>query len=474
MRCHSIYEATSDCDKDWELLESMSLSVKAPPKRTLMGIGRSVKFVLRDKRKIELLIKKLGSWNDSLNQMSSRLEQESSRRRLRTFLSTGDTTQLRHLEAAALLFKHRDIENMASARNVIETANRNEPAERPVDIAGTALSPTSDFRLEMNQLDWQNTPFRTDQPRAIAKFRGEFVIVDWRSCSDDTWRRQNPEAFRERTDKLAQVLNSDLRALNLSVLHCVGYLDKNANVTGYAFRLPEYAHFGQHPITLQQLLTNVKRADDIPDLGERFELAKALLNTIFEIHNLGWMHKNIAPKNILFWPRPGTRDEWDVSKPYLMGFDISRPNQPGEVSEKPPAQPEDDIYRHPFYKGHSPRTFQPSFDMYSLGIILYEIGRWRRVTVPAQIQPRRSDDPRPPMVSIHSDPHYVETLLSDGSVRDLKRMTGVRYRDAVVACLRRDFDAVWENKEGDRQRILQNYLDQVQRRVIDTIAVCNA
>ena len=441
-----------------------------------MGIGRSVKFILRDKRKIELLIKKLGSWNDSLNQMSSRLEQESLRRRLRTRLSTGDTTQLHYLEQAASLFHHKDIERMASARNVIETASRSEPAKYPVDAIGTPLTPASEFRLEMNQLDWKSTPFRTDQPRAIARFKGDFVIVDWRSCSDDTWRRQNPEAFRERTEKLAQVLNSDLRALNLSVLHCVGYLDLNANVTGYAFRLPDDAQFGQHPTTLQHLLATVKRADDIPDLGERFELAKALLNTIFEIHNLGWMHKNISPKNIIFWPKPGTKDEWDVSKPYLMGFDISRPNQPGEVSEKPLPQPEDDIYRHPLYKGHHLRDFIPSFDIYSLGIILYEIGRWRRVTVPSQIQPRSGDDPRPPLVSIHSDPQYIETLLSDGSVRDLKRMTGIRYRDAVAACLRRDFDAVWDGGEsgGGRQRVLQTYLDQVQRRVVDTIAVCNA
>lgn len=147
-----INEPSSDCVEDCELLESMSLSAKAPPKRTLMGIGRTFKFILRDKGKIEILIKKLCSWNDSLNQMSSRLEQESSRRRLRTFLSTGDTTQLDYLEAAASLFKHPDIERMANARNVIEHANRNEPARRPVDMAGTPLSPTAEFRLEMNQL----------------------------------------------------------------------------------------------------------------------------------------------------------------------------------------------------------------------------------------------------------------------------------------------------------------------------------
>ena len=42
-------------------------------------------------------------------------------------------------------------------------------------------------------------------------------------------------------------------------------------------------------MTLHQLLTRHKQGSDIPDLGERFELAKALASTVFEIHNIGWM-----------------------------------------------------------------------------------------------------------------------------------------------------------------------------------------
>ena len=114
------------------------------------------------------------------------------------------------------------------------------------------------------------------------------------------------------------------------------------------------------------------------DLGERFELVKTLVTTVFNIHNIGWVHKNIQSKNILFWPKQG-RDELDLSRPYLMGFDISRPNQPGEVSEKPMSYFEDDLYRHPQYKGMFARSFQPSFDLYSLGIILYEVGMWRNI-----------------------------------------------------------------------------------------------
>lgn len=82
----------------------------------------------------------------------------------------------------------------------------------------------------------------------------------------------------------------------------------------------------------------------VPDLGERFDLAKALVTTVFNIHNIGWVHKNIQSKNILFWPKADSSNEPDLSKPYLMGFDISRPNQPGEVSEKPLSHFEDGTY----------------------------------------------------------------------------------------------------------------------------------
>ena len=449
----------------------MSISVKSPPKHTISRISQTVKFVLRDKRKTEQLIKKLGYWNDSLDKMTSRLEQESSRRRLRTCLSTDDPTQLHNLEAAAALFKHQDLEVMASTRNVIDQGYH---SEQPHGKEATSPNSTSEYRLEMDQLEWQGIPYQTDQVRAMAKLGEKYVIVDWRGCRDDTWRREHPAAFRRRTEHLTKILNSDLRPLGISILRCVGYLDQKINITGYAFRLPPDAQPGQSPVTLHQVLARVKTANDIPDLGERFDLAKALVSTVFEIHNIGWVHKNLQPKNILFWPKTNTRDEPNLREPYLMGFDISRPNQPGEVSEKPLSHPEDDLYRHPDYKGSHPLSFQPYFDMYSLGVILYEIGLWRNV---AQ-QKQSSSSSRPSLQTHNSDPKLIEKIIMGGSAKELKRYTGTRFQGAVVACLSREFDAFWEKDDDDdddsRQKRLQTYLGQVQTKVVDAIAACTA
>ena len=119
---------------------------------------------------MEQLVKALCYWNDSLDKMMDRLLQESMRRRLRVRFSTGNIDQLEQLQAAASLLKHRDLEEMASARTVIEKGYYLEEPSLPSDLAATATShpPTpgrdAEFRLEMNQLDFgPNMPFMTDQ-----------------------------------------------------------------------------------------------------------------------------------------------------------------------------------------------------------------------------------------------------------------------------------------------------------------------
>ena len=456
-------------DLDVQMLESLSVTSGPSSKTTISSFARTFKFILMDRKKLERLVKRLREHNDSLDSMTSQLEQQSSRRRLRAHLPTKDPEQIRLLQAAAALLNHHDIEKMASARTVIEGGYHFEHSSPP-EHGNIAQGASSEYLLSYDQLNFHGIPFSADQSRTIATFQNETVLVDWRCCLEVTWRRENPAAFQQRTENLARILNTDLRSLNLSVLHCVGYINQNSTVTGYAFRLPPNANPSQKPITLHQLLTNVTRPSDVPDLGERFELAKALVSTIFEFHNMGWMHKNIQSKNILFWPKQGTH-EVDLIKPYLVGFDTSRPNQPGEVSEKPFSTKEDDLYRHPDYKGPDPKSFQPPFDLYSLGVVLFEIGLWETVSCQNGNRSRRGTRPSLQSFTSYSDPSFIN-LVMKGPVMDLKRYMGIRYRDAVITCLDRSFDNVWDRGKGvDRMQIFQ---DEVQNKVVDVIASCNA
>ena len=468
-----------------ELPKRISTATRLRPENTVTTV-RKLKFALLEKTRMKRLVQDLSYWNDSLERLIPTLERESLRRRLRAHFSSSNTAELQILEAAAAFLKHQDIECMATARSVIEEeeyggqlgvsqlqASDNLPLPPPPEYRLQAenwpSSPPPEYRLRIDELEWQEVPYRADptdrtKPRAMATLRGESVIVDWQYCENDSWRREHPAAFRRRTENLTTILNTGLRPLNLSVLHCVGYLQKASNITGYAFRLPPGVEPGQKPATLHHLLYNVRKADDVPDLGDRYQLAKALVSTVFEIHNLGWLHKNIQPINILFWPKPNSTATIDISKPYLMGFDISIPNQPGEFTEKPSTCPGDELYRHPLYRGAEPHSFQPSFDIYSLGIVLYEIGVWRPITAASPGAPGKS----------RLDSEYIDTLVTNGAVGGLKRFMGVKYRDVVMACLRREFDDIWKQQEVEREKRLHIYLDQVQNRVVDPINVCSA
>ena len=422
-----------------ELPETMSTATTWPPEHSLMRSRKTLNYNLLEKKHIKRLLQTLCYWNDSLDGLTPMLERESSRRQLRVHFSTSDTAELQNLQAAAAFLKHQDIERMANIRSFIEQENYGldrSQLQLPHNLPST---PLPEYRLEADEFEWQEVPNQTDQPRAMATLRGESVIVDWQDCLDDSWRREHPATFRRLTQTLITILNTGLRPVNLSVLPCVGYLEREPNITGYAFRLPPGAGPGRMPVTLHYLLCNLRKSGDIPDVGERHQLAEALVSTVNEMLNLGWSHKNIQPKNVLFWP--DSKAKIDISKPYLIGFDISIPNQPGEFSEKPLFHPGDDIYRHPLYKGAEPYSFQPSFDMYSLGVVLYEIGLWRHITGAFQAAPGTSKSPLIPTYSF--DPSYPYYVFKNGSLGELRRLMGKAYRDAVIACLKSGSDDGW-------------------------------
>lgn len=107
--------------------------------------------------------------------------------------------------------------------------------------------------------------------------------------------------------------------------------------------------------------------------------------------------------------------------------------------------------------------------MYSVGVMLYEIGLWRNVP-----QQRQSGDLRPSLQTHTSDPHFVEKVLMSGLNTDSKRYTGIKYEDAIKTSLSREFDAYLDKQSVDRQKQLRSYLGQVQTKVVDAIAACNA
>jgi serine/threonine protein kinase len=134
------------------------------------------------------------------------------------------------------------------------------------------------------------------------------------------------------------------------------------------------------PVSLLNLFhdTEVK----VPSLTARVALAKAIAECIEKLHAVNWLHKGLRSDNVLFF-RSGNAD-CDISRPYLSGFDYSRPAQREDMTERPSGNMAHDLYRHPQVQGPSRDTpngkgYKKRHDIYSLGVILMEIAYWKSI-----------------------------------------------------------------------------------------------
>lgn len=199
------------------------------------------------------------------------------------------------------------------------------------------------------------------------------------------------------------------------------------------------------PVTLESLLGTGQQEGIRSNLGARFELARKLVRAVCLLHSSGWLHKNIRAESVMFFPeqvralqqdRYEKKIEIDVSKPILMGYLFSRPDdvitiakpttgtrakitvldkwdpgdkashgaylwkKPRETRSKPKLRNSSgrggyagdpsgeqsgvinvsgfklDYYQHPAKHADPLRLYRHAYDVYSLGILLIEVGLW--------------------------------------------------------------------------------------------------
>lgn len=217
------------------------------------------------------------------------------------------------------------------------------------------------------------------------------VWVEWKE-----YERQKPgdlsppkEVIIERVGKLAALLNHSPKPEAFRTPHCLGFFDKASRTPdadeeeedvldfrlGLIFERPldESLDASLPPVSLRELLVSARK----PRVTERIKLALAISNCLLYLHAVNWLHKGLRSHNIVFFQT--SKGQVDYSRPYLSGFDFSRPARPEEMTDIPGDDAEFDLYRHPQAQSTSPgeRTrFKKSFDIYSLGVLLVEIAHW--------------------------------------------------------------------------------------------------
>lgn len=134
----------------------------------------------------------------------------------------------------------------------------------------------------------------------------------------------------------------------------------------------------------QSLLSFLQHAantvsNNMPCLEDRFRLSFRLALSLLHIHAKGIAHRNINSSNVVFVDEDHPTDadsmpwkEGAIRHPLLTSFDTCAedaraPHQESFISS---------IYRHPMAKSGDRTAYKPAYDIYSLGLILLEVGLW--------------------------------------------------------------------------------------------------
>lgn len=233
------------------------------------------------------------------------------------------------------------------------------------------------------------------------------VWIEWKEFDGHVSSDAVPDkqVIFERVRKLAALLNHSPKPEAFRTPHCLGYFDQEESDDdssdeegfsrlGLVFERPEGELIEKESpaISLRELLGCDSKRQPKPSLTDRRDLALAVSNCLLSLHLANWLHKSLRSDNVIFFR--DVKGRIDYSKPYISGFDFSRPARKDEPTE---IASQDDImhnlYRYPSIQSsqvaHRP-GFKKSFDIYSLGVVLQEIGHWAPVETIVQINIERA------------------------------------------------------------------------------------
>ncbi|KIW88716.1 uncharacterized protein Z519_10762 [Cladophialophora bantiana CBS 173.52] len=291
----------------------------------------------------------------------------------------------------------------------------------------------------------------------------EWKRYDW-SDSEESRRR-----IQDSIVNLAMLLNAPKHPA-FRTLDCVGIIDEpRSERYMFLYKWPVSGERPTSPRSLHELLSSSFK----PSLTDRVRLSRQLVHALFYLHLSNWMHKSFSSHNILLFPKsseaPRTLDD-----PYIVGFSYSREDATGEPSQRLDRDPNTDIYRHPDCLEEDYAGFHKSYDVYSLGLVLFEIAKWRplketflRSARAKALEARKKAEKELTKQELRE---LDEALLKECKAQDIKDMrrdlldtapkdnhpvdlafrAGDKFEQVVLTCLGAEFDRVREIK-SDRE-----------------------
>ena len=168
-----------------------------------------------------------------------------------------------------------------------------------------------------------------------------------------------------------------------------------------------------------------------PALGARFSIAHTLSMTILNIHASGWLHQNIWSHGIAIFSSTVAQLEsrFPQFDPYLTGWGLARTID-GQTRLTANSEVQSNFYRHAVRQGKPSEAFTIVHDIYSLGVVLLEIGLWRTVSrlFKEQIELAMRNKALPP-------PKAVKDALIERAKVEVASEMGESYARVVEWCL---------------------------------------
>ena len=271
--------------------------------------------------------------------------------------------------------------NRIDPGNLVFLETTNSPGSLPPSYDSVATSPINRAfaLLKARPLSGSKTPI----PEKL-------VLVDYgHNYDSDLSQGKLPSLKRYESLVLAlQAANTECDDNYTGCLRVLGWFaDRRRSRFGFVYEVPQprmttsvLSGALRRPQTLMSYLEHGGDTDttNVPCLEDRFRLAFNLASNLLHTHAKGVTHRNINSNSIVFVedgvqsPDSKPWKEGVIRKPFLVSWDQASEDANVTQSELLVSS----IYRHPKAERGSRSTFRPAYDIYSLGLILLEIGLW--------------------------------------------------------------------------------------------------
>ncbi|EXM08503.1 hypothetical protein NOF04DRAFT_8007 [Fusarium oxysporum II5] len=268
------------------------------------------------------------------------------------------------------------------------------------------------------------------------------VIIEWRQFNPELYT--DVRLFEADVVKLCWLLSSLKNHPDVHLPFCLGYFkDSNFSSTWFGIVLEYSPTIQISTIETQSRLESLYDAFNndsyrLPATEIRLRFAQNIAASVFQLLSAGWLHKSLRSDNIVL--ANGLRvinsanscEESGTVDFVIAGFEFARLDKPGQVSAGDNRPSKQDLYRHPNATGkkrarreYQQKGYLKSYDLYSLGVMLSELGFWRRIDELQSSQAAREEWQDAPF------PQYLHHRVGC----DMPGMMGSRFTRVVLWCL---------------------------------------